>query len=290
MTDKFLSEDFVKRLLAVVSADRGGRGVSKLSEPLEWQNAAAKFSVLKNIAVVSGFYVMDANAPETDGPSGAVVLARAYLKAGRRSEVWTDAPCIEVMRSAARALSYPEEFVNIAPRSLKDTNIDGLIFTERVGRAADGRYYNFKREDMSGVSAPLDGFCYEAKRFGIPTLGIGDGGNETGMGKLSDKLKYLLPDYAACISEVPTDYVFAVDVSNWGAYAFSAMLSHLWGKWVGIDTAEEMAVLKAITENGAVDGITKLSCCTVDGFEIDIQNAIISELHDIYEKQCRVLR
>ena len=101
--EKSLPEAYARKLISIVSRDRGGRGVSKLSRPDDWQAAAAAFAPLRKVAVVSGFYIPGAGAPETDGPGGAVMLARAFLREGRGSEVWTDELCLDVMKGAAAA-------------------------------------------------------------------------------------------------------------------------------------------------------------------------------------------
>ena len=281
--DMVLPEAYAKKLISIVSRDRGGRGVSKLCRPEDWQRAAAAFAPLKRVAVVSGFYIPGADAPETDGPGGAVMLARAVYREGRESEIWTDELCLSVMRAAAAAAGYPRRLVRTAPPRLADESPDGLIFTERLGRAEDGGYYNFRKIDISAWTPPLDELAAEAKERGIPTLGIGDGGNEVGMGNFHEELKRLLPAYASCLCTVRTDYALAVDVSNWGAYALTAALSFMWGNWRGPEAGEELAMLKAVKELGAVDGISRLPELTVDGFDIATQDKIISSLNELWE-------
>ena len=79
-----------------------------------------------------------------------------------------------------------------------------------------------------------------------------------------------------------TDYALAVDVSNWGAYAMTAALSFMWGSWRGPEAGEELAMLEAMKELGAVDGISRLPDITVDGFDIILQDRIISSLNELW--------
>lgn len=79
-----------QEITSLVASDSCGRCVSRLCRPEYWQLAAEKFAVLSGVAVVSGFFVPDAEAPETDGPGGAIILARAFLEQGLKAEVWTD--------------------------------------------------------------------------------------------------------------------------------------------------------------------------------------------------------
>ena len=103
------------------------------------------------------------------------------------------------------------------------------------------------------------------------------------MGNFYEDLKMLLPAYAACLCTVQTDHALAVDVSNWGAYALTAALSFMWGSWRGPEAGEELAMLEALTRLGAVDGISRRPELTVDGFDIILQDEIISSLRELWD-------
>ncbi|MCF0247327.1 MAG: DUF4392 domain-containing protein [Synergistes sp.] len=277
-----IPRSYAEKLTSIVSADRGGRLVSKLCRPEDWQKCTEVFAPLESVAVISGFYILAAGVPETDGPGGAVMIARAYLKSGRRSEIWTDELCLPVIRAAAEAVGYPGELVRLAPDSLDENAPAGLIFTERPGHAADGKYYNFRKKDISAWTPPLDMLAFEARKRSIPTLGIGDGGNEVGMGVYYEALRELLPDYADCLSVVCTDCALAADVSNWGAYALTAALSYAWGNWCGPEAEEELDMLNAEISVGVVDGISVRPEPAVDGFELSVQQKIILSLKKLW--------
>lgn len=236
------------------------------------------------MAVVSGFFVPAAGLPETDGPGGAVILARAFLEQGAESEIWTDSLCAEAVKSCAEAVGFPSALVKTPdiPEVLEQYRPEGVIFTERLGRAADGRYYNFAMKDVSRWTAPLDGLAPVCARLGIKTLGIGDGGNEVGMGVFYDRLTGLLPRYSSCLSVIKTDMALPVDVSNWGAYAFTAALSRLWGEWRGHKKDEERAMLEALTTAGAVDGISLRRELSVDAFPLSVQEAVVTDLFELW--------
>ena len=284
-----LFESFAKELTALVARDEAGRGASKLSSPRELMRAASAFAPLRKLAVVSGFYVPAAGAPETDGPGGAAILARAFQREGRVCEIWTDARCIEVIAECAKAAGCAENTARIAPASLKERAPDGIIFVERLGRAADGRYYNFKKQDISEWTAPLDALADEAAELGIHTIGIGDGGNEAGMGNFYAELCALLPDYAACLSVVRAEFALTADVSNWGAYALAGALSFVWGVRRGIEPGEETKMLEAAARAGAADGISGKCETSVDGFCAAALEKKIAEL-DALSKKYAALR
>ena len=284
-----LFESFAKELTALVARDEAGRGASKLSSPRELMRAASAFAPLRKLAVVSGFYVPAAGAPETDGPGGAAILARAFQREGRECEIWTDARCIEVIAECAKAAGCAENTARIAPASLKERAPDGIIFVERLGRAADGRYYNFKKQDISEWTAPLDALADEAAGLGIHTIGIGDGGNEAGMGNFYAELCALLPGYAACLSVVRAEFALTADVSNWGAYALAEALSFVWGVRRGIEPGEETKMLEAAARAGAADGISGKCETSVDGFCAAELEKKITEL-DALSKKYAALR
>ena len=284
-----LFESFAKELTALVARDEAGRGASKLSSPRELMRAASAFAPLRNLAVVSGFYVPAAGAPETDGPGGAAILARAFQREGRVCEIWTDARCIEVIAECAKAAGCAKNTARIAPASLKERSPDGIIFVERLGRAADGRYYNFKKQDITEWTAPLDALADEAAGLGIHTIGIGDGGNEAGMGNFYAELCALLPDYAACLSVVRAEFALTADVSNWGAYALAGALSFVWGVRRGIEPGEETKMLEAAARAGAADGISGRCETSVDGFCAAALEQKIVEL-DALSKKYAALR
>src|SRR5205807_1527308 len=65
---------------------------------------------------------------------------------------------------------------------------------------------------------------------GLPTIGVGDGGNEIGMGKIPwDVIRRNVPNGGLIACRVPTDYLIVAGVSNWGAYALAAGVALLRG-------------------------------------------------------------
>lgn len=278
--------EFAEELVNAVASNRGKRGISSLCKHLYWQKAAESLADISRVAVVSGFFVPSSGAPETDGPGGAVALARAFLKHGAEAEIWTDDLCVDAIRACADAAGFPEENVIAVDRfdKLDSYSPDAVVFTERLGRAADGKFYNMRSEDISAWTAALDWISVLCSRKNIFTVGIGDGGNEVGMGNLVSEICDIRPDFRKCLSVIRTDVTIPVDVSNWGCYALSAALSYIWREWLGPCKNEERSMLEALIKKKAVDGISKKTELTVDGFEIEVQEAVISQLYEIWQK------
>ena len=107
------------------------------------------------------------------------------------------------------------------------------------------------------------------------TIGIGDGGNEIGMGnvyKNVEKSTQLVEQPA--ITKV--NELVISSVSNWGGYGLLAKLSQTTGKNLLPDVADEKDMIKGMVDLGAVDGVSGKSVYQVDGFELN-QNAVTLE-------------
>jgi hypothetical protein len=275
--DKYvLNPAIAERITGITAAGINGRGPSSLCRWDIWQRAVELIQDMKKIAVISGFYVPSAALPESDGPTGSVALARTLSRLGKDVVVWTDELCLDCMKKCAKLMNFPQDKVLKAPgmdRGRPDEDL--LIYVERLGRAADGAYYNMAGEDISRWTEPLDSFALDS---GMTTIGIGDGGNEVGMGSLIDQLRKVMPGYASCLCVVRADVCIPVDVSNWGAYGLSAALSSVAGRWLAQDEDEERSALAALGGRYAVDGITKKKEASVDGFPLERHTKIIADL------------
>ncbi|MDR2180246.1 MAG: DUF4392 domain-containing protein [Synergistaceae bacterium] len=255
-------------LQRIVASDARARGASVLCRPAFWDNALQLFLKASHIFIVTGFYIQKACAPETDGPPGAVVLGRALEKVGKQIVLLTDPRNYTAVNACSRSVEGPVVACSDDPAKVRlDTDL--LVFIERPGRASDGRYYNMKGVDIGDVVVPLDDIAEPTMARGIPVLGIGDGGNEAGMGLFYHELAQLMPHYAPCLSRVSADVCLPVDISNWGGYALAALLSSFYRRWVGLDPGEEASMLKALVNAGAVDGIKGTQSMSVDGVPVD---------------------
>ena len=272
----------VDSLLRIVASDLGGRKVSALSCPSIWEEALALCLAAESVTIVTGFFIASAGAPETDGPTGSVALGRAMELLGRRVQLVTDSRSSLVLSACSAALGGPPVAAMDGPHPAALEGADLLIFLERPGRAGDGRYYNMRGNDISASVVPLDDLAVRALEHGLPVIGIGDGGNEAGMGALYEPLKRLLPEYVRCLSRVPATVCLPVDVSNWGGYALAALLSAASGRWVGLSPGEEERALRAAVGAGAVDGTTGCRTLSVDGFSLERLERVTVQLKDWY--------
>jgi hypothetical protein len=127
--------------------------------------------------------------------------------------------------------------------------------------------------DISSECACFDHFMNCAS---CVTIGIGDGGNEVGMGNVVAALAAL--DVVPCVTSC--DELLVADVSNWAVYGLLAWL----GYWRGedlLDQLEPAQVMDYLVERGAIDGITLQPTATEDGLPLSEGEAVIRELREI---------
>lgn len=244
----------------LIASDPGGRNVFGLVMMDQLRLAAQSLRLAKRVGIVSGFFVPDVGAGETDGPPGAKVLGMALQAMGIAVDYITDEPNAPLFR----ALSL-EPIVDSADYldRLRPTH---LVSIERLGRGADGRYRNIRGIDISDVTAPLDDLFLEANRIGLTTIGIGDGGNEIGMGKVFAHAGETIEGTQVIATTVATDFCIAAGISNWGAYGLAGALSVLDGRDL-LASAEDVArdLECIVVDGGAVDGVTHRRETTIDG-------------------------
>ena len=211
---------------------------------------------------------------ETDGPVGAIALYNALETLGAEPILACGSPLSTSLTDDYRVLELTTSSLDAAhieaQQQLELLQPSAIVSIERPGLAADGRYYNMRSEDITERCAFFDPFMSSAN---CSTIAIGDGGNEIGMGNVSDALKDLniVPAATSC------DELIVADVSNWGAYGLISFLSI----WHGSDLLKEinpLGILKYISELGSVDGVTRINELTEDGLPVSEGESILREL------------
>ena len=275
----------IKELCSLVASDRAARRVSLLCAPELWSRALDLLVASSSLAIVTGFYVPSADAPETDGPSGAVVLGRALARSKRNVTLFTDPLCYSVVKAASQAINGPDVVaVSTSEEILASNFFDAFVYIERLGKNSSGCYHNMRGKDISQWTAPLDDAVTHALKNKVSVLAVGDGGNEAGMGVFFPELSRLLPEFKDSLSIVSADVTLPVDVSSWGGYALAALLSLYESQWLGQTFEEEEKLLAALYEAGAVDGVTKKRELSIDSFPLDVHIRIVESLYNWWRK------
>jgi hypothetical protein len=278
--------DVGRRTQALVEASRG-----------ELAAAARSLSEATSIGFITGFFVPRDNvaAPETDGPVGTALLAAGLAACGVAVRIAVDSPCAEAVRAAVHetGVEVAVDEVGVEDRpgiervaaAWRAAKVSHAVAIERCGLSPDGRPRNMRGVDVSPWTAPLDDLFTAG---GWVRVGVGDGGNEIGMGKLpAGLIARSVPngEQIACITSC--DHLVVAGVSNWGAYGLMAALAVLHPGWSPVLarflTAErDLATTRAIVaKTGAVDGVTARNEPTVDGFPAEVHGALIDELRRI---------
>ncbi|MBE5924953.1 MAG: DUF4392 domain-containing protein [Lachnospiraceae bacterium] len=227
-----------------------------------------------NVFLTTGFYVK--GYAETDGPVGTVALAHALSKIGYDPIIITDEFC--------RGFFEPEDIETIyVELDNGDQHIDdlikvyepkGLISIERCGKNKHGKYANMRGEDIGAFTAPIDEMFLKYQGI-IPTIGVGDGGNEIGMGKIAGPVSRKL-SLEPCV--IPADIFVIATVSNWGAYGIVAALSKLCKQELipGFDWVQDY--IKKTVKLGSVDGVSGWHSISVDGKSMKTEHEILHAL------------
>ena len=224
--------------------DPGKRGVAHLFQKSDLLKATLALSHSRSVAVTTGFPACTEFEvkEETDGLPGALAVCQALVTLGKevtlvvdegREKLYTS--CVEHMvevgaLEAGSVAVIP--FKEVKKMMMKDSSpsssqpvYDCLVAIERAGRNSHGTYCTMKGKDISQYVEPIDELFEMAQQNPhITTIGIGDGGNELGMGKVYDSVVKNIPlgeSIACCVS---ADFLIAAGVSSWAGYALACGL------------------------------------------------------------------
>ena len=269
--------------------DQDKRGMLALRPylPADYCSRAARFVMDHpgDVLIVTGFYVLMAGKPETDGPPGAIAIGDTLKALGRRVTYVTDehtAPVLSDWADGSNVVEFPIDDVAASQQHAKAVleriKPSLLISIERCGRNQDDAYLNMRSRDISPYTARLD-YLFDGS---VPSVGIGDGGNEIGMGNLLEVIPSVdsLPDTPAVAT---VDRLIIASVSNWGGYGLVAALSRLVGKNLLPSVEHETRMIEGMVTAGAVDGTTGDAVPTVDNFNTDENGALLARLHRLVD-------
>jgi hypothetical protein len=329
-----VSEPVLRTMQALIQEDVGNRGLRTdpaanliTACPRDFDAACRSLieAPVATIGIVTGFYIPHAEPPcgETDGPLGALFLARALVPLGAKVFLATDAFCTAALQAGlaacgladavplialasaeqsgmlsprdytARFLAEVLERVGVlthlvaleragpshTPASLRSqagsTTTDLELFLSEVPSLHYDRYHTMKGRDITTHMSPAHWLFEEApKALPIKTIGIGDGGNEIGMGKIPwEIIRRNISRGGLVACRVPTDYLIVCGVSNWGAYGLAA--GARWLRGIKPDpelfnSARERDLLRVMVEEGPlVDGVSGQRSITVDGLSFE---------------------
>jgi hypothetical protein len=302
ISDQTLSK--IDKIHSLVSSDVNDRGMKHLVVEGDFLEAAKLFArtatasqgdTKPTLVILSGFpCLVQRNPPtETDGPNGAFALALCGVALGYKVIIATDDCNKAVFERGLDALfhscrdilngndgyielkAFPEESKMTSDQETELNELgkaDLIIACERAGPSSDGKCYTMRGIDMNahGLIAPLHRVVELARSHdGAKFIGIGDGGNELGMGKVIEAVHEHIPlgEKIGCVVEA--DYLVAASVSNWGAYALAGAAAVVRASDTDIQASElrdwiskclvseeaDLHILKECMNAGCRDGI-----------------------------------
>ena len=274
--------------------------------------------------IISTGFVLKPYMPygESDGPIGAVALARALNKAFKTKILFlTEEECMEPLRAIMMGAGllpvdlddamevsqtmtiqpFPvdaEEARKESKRICDTFDPVAMITLEKVGRNEKGIYHTSPGGDMSPWAAKVDLLFDMLREKGILTIGIGDYGNEIGLGGLIDTVKEIAPTARKCncpcgagiatIVEAKIPLVAAI--SNWGAYGICALLAAMTGDFKLLhDVDTERRMIEQASLAGLCDGLTVKPSFSADGISMKGHLAMIELLHELIRTKTEIV-
>lgn len=258
-----------------------------------------------------------AEMAENDGPIGAASLARAsYIALQAVPILLCEAEQQHVLRACLRAVGMtPTTFeqyesargsphavpgrdlpiaivhgftakkdeVDAASKRILDYAPSALISIERQGMTEEGHYhYGRGEKNIPDIFAKIDQLFDIARQKGFFTVGIGDGGNELGMGNIRDVIRQKLPFGDKIAPSVEVSLLVSATVSNFGCYGIEACLAAITGNVNVLHSPEqEAALIDACVREGAVDGVTGFVEPFVDALPVEVCTGLVSMLRAI---------
>ena len=279
------------------------------------------------VMIFTGFTIPNATppAPETDGPPGALFLAHSLIELGYRPLLVTEANGLACLQAGLSHLgiqskvavmespvqddpNYAEKILEKAEKLVGTINhliaiekcgpshnldtiqpIEKIAYIEQTKPNERGQTLTMSCRNITAINAPVHKLFDPifAKKHKLTTIGIGDGGNEIGMGNIpwqviADNINH--GSRIACSTK--TNHLIVAGVSNWGAYALGALavrtkhknLSHILNMH-----AEEKLIDTMVREGKLVDGRKGIPDNSVDGLDWKVHANVIRTISQILE-------
>ncbi|HUW87282.1 MAG TPA: glutamate cyclase domain-containing protein [Candidatus Paceibacterota bacterium] len=224
---------------------------------------------------------------ETDGPVGAAYLARAIEQCfGAIPVLVVEESLISFAETALRAAGLIVADIETALRSKQGPHKASvaavLAFTTELSRSQDdarallehyspaaviaieipganvnGEYHNVTaRLVPTELVVKADEIVSAAREAGILTIGIGDGGNELGMGVVRHAVEQYLPQGLVIAPVTLVDHLVVGSISNWAAVGLSAAIAAITDNADLLRTVDLLRITEKVSDAGAIDGLS----------------------------------
>lgn len=267
------------------------------------------------VLLCTGFPIPPSFRGETDGIVGTTILARA-LRLGLQAHpvVVTEEenlplvraacegaalrPCVRIEEAEALPqgvvlLPFPKEEKEARDRAAALVSLLSppvIIAIEKPGRNSRGVYHSLHGIPITETVAKTDHLFLAVRERGGLTIGIGDQGNELGMGSLKEVTLRLnrfgevcgCPCNGGIVAEIPSDVAIVSGVSDWGALGLTAALAFLTSRPDLLPKVEMFsAVLHGAVKAGAIDSLSQASVPSIDGIAEGYHLRLLEQLRDL---------
>jgi len=310
MTVDVPGRGFIDRAYRLARNRTGGPLIREAGERLMRAMSERKSPV---VFIVTGATSQRVGLPEhigeMDGPPGAVALARTIALTHKAVPVLLTDPGqggmlsraaeslglytlpVESVRRQSEAtthttsvavLEIPADDANArlqASALIKDLNPCAAIAIEKAGKNERGVFHNSQKLDTSPGKGRADELFQACASNNVLTIGIGDGGNEIGMGAIKQELAEAFPYMAVCscpckgsiLADQAVDCLITSTVSNWGAYAL--------GTFIAAASGQPYACHSPTRENRLLDAAARAGYMHLDGFAQPGADGLPEEVH-----------
>jgi hypothetical protein len=285
--------------------------------PLTYQAAKLLLDAIRSkgpVLILTGSGAPPRNPKgEPDGMLGAAALARALdfglgiksvlVSEERHRDPLTAATqaagvpvlsreTVERRRYGAIFESFPEredEARAHTERLFREYKPSAVVAIEKQSPNKNGVYHT-----VSGVGRDVETFAWmiveHATKTGVPSIGVGDGGNEIGMGAILEAVEEIMPYGRRCqcpcqsgiAASVATDVLVVANISNWGTYGICASLAAQHGNLDMFLTPVMVGrMLTDCVRAGAMDGSTLNQDLTDDGVPLEIHEDVVAIMQSI---------
>lgn len=268
------------------------------------------------VYIMTGFVLHPFGKAETDGAVGAVLLARALVKAfNAKPVIICPEECVNALSLIAQRIGLSvccsvEDVMNnprlvgvitftkdrasaeMCANAIISRGVpDAVIAIECPGENAKGVYHNAKGVDVTHLEAKQDILFEKLRDRGVLNIAIGDLGNEIGMGAIGDYIKEKIPfagdgacscgcEGGICV-RTKADNIITATVSDWGCYSLIAMLAYiLENPDIMHDADIEKTALEAAAKGGLID-MTGESIPAIDGLGANIICPIVTLMKEL---------
>jgi hypothetical protein len=292
----------ISKLYDAACAAQGGEPLSLVAARLILKNAKPGDVVFLTTGAGDPRFLP---AGETDGPPGVAALALAiHAATGATPILLTEDEFVENLaatslaaglglRSPEMARSTPWTTAVLSLTSGPDAErqarsyLDAfcptlLIAIEKIGPNPDGIAHTASGKPTADNRARAEFLFDIGRERNVPSIGVGDNGNEIGFGRILDAVRRYKPAGETLGTRVATDVLLPANTSNWGAYAIEAAMAAVLGRPDIMHTPDiERRMLEACVRTNAVDGSTGRHIMAVDGMPAEIHYAIVTMLGGI---------